>query len=95
MAFFLESTFVGLWVFGWKVLPKRVHLATIWLLSFGSALSAAFIIAANSWMQHPVGYELNAAGDRAQLTSIGAVLLTRYSSGATSTCCSPRLSPHR
>ena len=55
-AFFLESTFLGLWLFGWDKLPRRVHLATIWAVSLGSALSAAFIMAANSWMQHPVGY---------------------------------------
>jgi cytochrome bd ubiquinol oxidase subunit I len=57
-AFFLESTFLGLWVFGWDRLSRRVHLATIWAVSFGSALSAMFIMAANSWMQHPVGYEM-------------------------------------
>src|SRR5512146_1070770 len=57
-AFFLESTFLGLWLFGWDKLPRRVHLATIWLVAFGSALSAAFIMAANSWMQHPVGYAM-------------------------------------
>ncbi len=55
-AFFLESTFLGLWLFGWDKLSKRVHLLTIWAVAFGSALSAAFIMAANSWMQHPVGY---------------------------------------
>jgi cytochrome bd ubiquinol oxidase subunit I len=55
-AFFLESTFLGLWLFGWDKLSPRVHLLCIWLVSFGSALSAAFIMAANSWMQHPVGY---------------------------------------
>ena len=55
-AFFLESTFLGLWLFGWDKLSLRVHLLCIWLVSFGSALSAAFIMAANSWMQHPVGY---------------------------------------
>jgi cytochrome bd ubiquinol oxidase subunit I len=55
-AFFLESTFLGLWVFGWDKLPRRVHLATIWAVSVGTALSALFIMAANSWMQHPVGY---------------------------------------
>src|SRR6266508_3815322 len=73
-AFFLESTFLGLWLFGWDRLPKRVHLATIWAVAVGGALSAAFIMAANSWMQRPVGYQLNAAGDRAQLTDIWAVL---------------------
>ncbi|MFY9930685.1 MAG: cytochrome ubiquinol oxidase subunit I [Streptosporangiaceae bacterium] len=55
-AFFLESTFLGLWLFGWDKLPRRIHLLTIWAVSFGSMLSAAFILAANSWMQHPVGY---------------------------------------
>jgi cytochrome bd ubiquinol oxidase subunit I len=55
-AFFLESTFLGLWLFGWDKLPRRVHLTTIWLVSLGTVLSAAFIMAANSWMQHPVGY---------------------------------------
>jgi cytochrome bd ubiquinol oxidase subunit I len=55
-AFFLESTFLGLWLFGWDKLSRRVHLLTIWLVALGSILSAAFIMAANSWMQHPVGY---------------------------------------
>jgi len=57
-AFFLESTFLGLWLFGWDRLPRRIHLLTIWAVSLGSALSAAFIMAANSWMQHPVGYTM-------------------------------------
>ncbi|MGB0092753.1 MAG: cytochrome ubiquinol oxidase subunit I [Solirubrobacteraceae bacterium] len=61
-AFFLESTFIGLWLFGWDRLPKRVHLACIWMVAIGSMLSALFILAANSWMQHPVGYKLNKAG---------------------------------
>ncbi len=61
-AFFLESTFLGLWIFGWGRLPKRVHLACIWLVAAGSMLSAMFILAANSWMQHPVGYVLNHQG---------------------------------
>jgi cytochrome bd ubiquinol oxidase subunit I len=55
-AFFLESTFLGLWLFGWDKLSRRVHLLTIWLVAVGAMLSAAFIMAANSWMQHPVGY---------------------------------------
>jgi cytochrome d ubiquinol oxidase subunit I len=61
-AFFLESTFLGLWLFGWDRLSRRVHLATIWAVSLGSILSALFILIANSWMQHPVGYRLNKAG---------------------------------
>ena len=62
LAFFLESTFLGLWIFGWDRLPKKVHLATIWIAAIGTVLSAYFILAANSWMQHPVGYTFNAAG---------------------------------
>ena len=61
-AFFLESTFLGLWIFGWDRLPKRIHLACIWLVAGGAMLSAMFILAANSWMQHPVGYVLNSHG---------------------------------
>jgi cytochrome bd-type quinol oxidase subunit 1 len=73
-AFFLESVFLGLWLFGWGRLSRRVHLATIWAVALGAALSAAFIMAANSWMQNPVGYQINPETRRAQLTSIGAVL---------------------
>jgi cytochrome bd ubiquinol oxidase subunit I len=73
-AFFLESTFIGLWIFGWGKLSPRMHLATIWLTCFGTILSAYFILAANSWMQHPVGYVINHATHRAELTSIFAVL---------------------
>ena len=73
-AFFLESVFLGLWIFGWNRLPKRLHLATIWAVAVGGALSAAFIMAANSWMQRPVGYEINPTTGRAQLNDIWAVL---------------------
>ena len=60
LAFFLESTFIGLWIFGWDRLSPRVHLATAWLTAFGTVLSAYFILAANSWMQHPgLGYVIN------------------------------------
>jgi cytochrome d ubiquinol oxidase subunit I len=58
LAFFLESTFLGLWVFGWDKLPKKIHLATIWLVAIGSNLSALWILVANSFMQQPVGYVL-------------------------------------
>ena len=74
MAFFLESTFLGLWLFGWGRLSPKVHLATMWLTAFGAVLSAYFILAANSWMQHPVGYAINHATHRAELKSIFAVL---------------------
>jgi len=72
-AFFLESVFLGLWLFGWNRLSKRLHLTTIWMVAVGGALSAAFIMAANSWMQRPVGYKISSAG-RAQLTDIWAVM---------------------
>jgi len=73
LAFFLESTFLGIWIFGWNRLPKRVHLACIWAVSFGTAISAAFIMAANSWMQHPVGYVMNTATNQPQLNDIWAL----------------------
>jgi cytochrome d ubiquinol oxidase subunit I len=75
VAFFLESTFLGLWIFGWDRLGKMTHLATIWVAAIGTVLSAYFILAANSWMQHPVGYTVNEAAGRAELTDIMAVLL--------------------
>lgn len=64
LAFFLESTFLGLWVFGWGRLPKRLHLATIWAAAIGTVLSAYFILAANSFMQHrsATGSTRSAAG---------------------------------
>jgi cytochrome bd ubiquinol oxidase subunit I len=74
LAFFLESTFLGLWIFGWDRLPKRVHLATIWLAAIGTVLSAYFILAANAWMQNPVGYTINPTSGRAELTDFQAVL---------------------
>jgi cytochrome bd ubiquinol oxidase subunit I len=70
-AFFLESTFLGLWLFGWDKLPRRIHLLTIWAVSLGSVLSAAFIMAANSWMQHPVGYQM--VNGKPQLNDIWAL----------------------
>ena len=70
-AFFLESTFLGLWLFGWDKLSRRIHLLTIWLVSLGTVLSAAFIMAANSWMQHPVGYVM--VKGKPQLNDIWAV----------------------
>lgn len=74
LAFFLESTFLGMWIFGWDRLPKKLHLASIWLAATGTVLSAYFILAANAWMQHPVGYVMNAEKGRAELTDIVAVL---------------------
>jgi cytochrome d ubiquinol oxidase subunit I len=74
LAFFLESTFLGLWLFGWNRLPKLVHLGCIWAVSLGSILSALFILVANSWMQHPVGYKIDKSG-QAVLTNVWALLV--------------------
>ncbi len=74
-AFMLESTFLGLWIFGWDRLSKRVHLATIWLVALGTWASAFFIIVANSWMQRPVGSDV--VDGRAELTSIWDLLSNR------------------
>ena len=72
LAFFLESTFLGVWIFGKGRVSARVHLASIWLVSIGTMLSALFILAANAWMQHPVGYKV--VGNRAVMTNFWAVM---------------------
>ncbi len=77
-AFMLEATFIGLWIFGWDRLSPRVHLATIYLVWAGTWLSAYFILAANSWMQHPVGYELNSQTGRAEATDIFKILFQGF-----------------
>jgi len=74
VAFFLESTFIGLWIFGWGRLPKKIHMLTMWAVAIGTSISAYFIVAANSWMQHPVGVRYNEEANRAELTSIWKVL---------------------
>jgi cytochrome d ubiquinol oxidase subunit I len=74
-AFFLESTFLGLWIFGWNRLKPGLHLLTIWLVAVGVTISAYFILVANAWMQHPVGYEIDAATGRPHLTNVAALLL--------------------
>jgi cytochrome bd ubiquinol oxidase subunit I len=74
IAFFLESTFLGLWIFGRDLLGPKLHLATIWLAAAGTTISAYFILAANSFMQHPVGLRYDAAQKRVELTSIWKVL---------------------
>lgn len=72
LAFFLESTFIGLWVFGWNRLSKGLHLACIWLVSIGTMISALWILAANSFMQRPVGFTIN--NGRAEMTDLVALL---------------------
>ena len=70
IAFFMESTFVGLWIFGWNKLSKKVHLATIWLTAAGTTISSIFILAANSFMQNPVGASFNPDTGRAELVNM-------------------------
>lgn len=72
LAFFMESTFIGLWIFGWERLSKKVHLACIWLVAFGTTLSAFWILAANSFMQHPVGFVIN--NGRAEMNDFFALI---------------------
>jgi cytochrome d ubiquinol oxidase subunit I len=72
LAFFLESIFLGVWIFGWDRLPKRVHFGAIWAVAIGSNLSALWILVANSFMQEPVGYTLESG--RALMSDFGALL---------------------
>ncbi len=74
IAFFLESTFLGLWIFGWDKLSPRLHAVCMWMVAIGTTASAYFILAANSFMQHPVGMEINPENGRPRLNDIGAVL---------------------
>ena len=77
LAFFLESTFLGLWIFGWDKLPRGLHAGTMWLVHLGTLFSSWFILAANSWMQHPVGYRFNPDSGRAELTDFWAVMFNK------------------
>src|SRR3954451_14612799 len=74
LAFFLEATFLGLWWFGWDRLGRRLHLATIWVVAVGTLISAYVILAANAFMQHPVGVGLDPVTGRARLADFGALL---------------------
>jgi cytochrome d ubiquinol oxidase subunit I len=74
MAFFLESTFLGVWIFGEGRVPEKVHLAAIWLVAIASNLSALWILLANGWMQHPVGYVFNEVTGRAELVDFFALV---------------------
>ena len=74
LAFFLESTFLGIWVFGEGRVPEKVHLAAIWLVALGSNFSALWILIANGWMQHPVGYVINQVTGRAELVDFFALV---------------------
>jgi len=76
VAFFLESTFIGVWIFGWKKLSPKAHAACIWLVAAASNISAYWILVANSWMQHPVGYVIR--NNRAELDDFWAVVTQPY-----------------
>jgi cytochrome bd ubiquinol oxidase subunit I len=77
LAFFLESTFLGLWIFGWDRLPEKLHAACIVLVHVGTLFSAYFILAANSWMQNPVGYDYNEETGRAEMNDFAALLFNK------------------
>ncbi|MEV6492394.1 cytochrome ubiquinol oxidase subunit I, partial [Actinoplanes sp. NPDC051633] len=82
LAFFLEATFLALWYFGWDRLPRMLHLATIVVVAIGTLLSAFIILAANSFMQNPVAYELDPATGRAHLTSFTELLTNKVNLAA-------------
>ncbi len=77
LAFFLESTFLGLWIFGWGRIPEKLHASLMWIVHIGTVLSAYFILAANSFMQHPVGYRINPETGRAEMADFLAVLTNK------------------
>jgi len=74
MAFFLESTFLGVWIFGEGKIPEKAHLASIWMVAIGSNLSAIWILLANGWMQNPVGYVINESAGRAEMVDFFAIV---------------------
>ena len=76
VAFFLESTLVGVWIFGWRKLSKKAHATVMWLIALSGNMSAIWILAANGWMQHPVGYTIR--NGRAELTDFAAVLFNKF-----------------
>jgi cytochrome d ubiquinol oxidase subunit I len=78
VSFFLESTFIAVWVFGWKKLSPKMHALSIWLVAFASSLSAVWILIANTWMQYPVGYTINPISGRAELTDFWAVITQEF-----------------
>jgi cytochrome d ubiquinol oxidase subunit I len=76
ITFFLESVFIGVWIFGWNKVSKKTHALTIWLAAIGTNLSALFILLANAWMQHPVGFTIR--NGRAEMTDFLAVVTNGY-----------------
>ncbi|MFC7485224.1 cytochrome ubiquinol oxidase subunit I [Knoellia sp. CPCC 206453] len=77
LAFFVESTFLGLWIFGWGRIPEKLHAATMWVVHIGTLLSGYFILAANSFMQNPVGFRYNPDSGRAEMTDFLAILTNK------------------
>jgi cytochrome d ubiquinol oxidase subunit I len=75
-AFFLESTLIGVWIFGWEKLSKKAHATVMWLIAFGGTLSAVWILIANAWMQNPVGFTIR--NGRAELVDFAAVLFQKF-----------------
>ncbi len=76
MAFFLESVFIGVWIFGWNRISRKAHALSIWLVAVATNISALWILLANGWMQRPVGYVLR--NNRAEMTDFGALLTNSY-----------------
>jgi cytochrome d ubiquinol oxidase subunit I len=76
MAFFLESTLIGVWIFGWKKLSAKAHATVMWFIAGAGNISAIFILSANGWMQHPVGFTIR--NGRAELVSFTAVLFNKF-----------------
>jgi cytochrome d ubiquinol oxidase subunit I len=76
VAFFLESTFIGIWIFGWKKLSKKMHAAAMWLVAFAGSMSAVWILTANGWMQHPVGYVIR--NNRAEVSDFLAIVFNKF-----------------
>ncbi len=76
VAFFLESTFIAVWFFGWKKLSPKMHVVSIWLVAIASNISAFWILVANAWMQHPVGYVIRHG--RAELKDFFAIITQRF-----------------
>ena len=77
LAFFIESTFLGLWIFGWKKLSPKLHAFTIWMVAFGTMASAFWILLAGSWMQYPTGYKLNPVTGRAEMENFGEIVTSK------------------
>ena len=76
VAFFLESSFIGLWIFGWNKVSKKLHALSIWIVAFATNLSALWILLANGWMQKPVGYVLR--NNRAEMVDFMALVTNPY-----------------